>query len=238
MRSPLSRPSYDFSPFCLSVRTLSADLRKAVFSPGPSLWSPESCLQNVPPRAGTTRPISLPRTRYSLLRETTLRDASGLAASRVGAALAWPWPGRRCLRQTSIRVGARLSAGAEQAEAPQAAFAHWRSTEAWYRDDPSVTRRPLGPPVYVTIARTSPRRDVAVVPPVSLACPPTAACSTCSPGEAESALQACHRRGIPRPTAHPRCPAPGAIVSGAVLLPSAPAGPFSIKPPVSSPCGS
>jgi hypothetical protein len=37
------------------------------------------------------------------------------------------------------------------------------------------------------------------------------------PGEAESALQACNRRGIPRPTAHQRCQAPEATVSGAVF---------------------
>ena len=219
MRSPLSRPSYNFSPFYHTVRTASADLRRAFFSSVPSLWSPESCLQNAPPRSGTTRPTSPLRTHCSLLCETTLRHASGLAASRVGAARAWPWPGRRCRRQTSIRVGTRVSTGVEQAEAPQAVFAHWRSAEAWYRDDPSVPRWPHGLPVYVTIARTSPRRDVAVVSPVSLACPPGAVCSACSPGEAESALQACNRRGIPRPTAHQRCPAPGATVSGAVLAP-------------------
>jgi hypothetical protein len=54
------------------------------------------------------------------------------------------------------------------------------------------------------------------------------------PGEAESALQACNRRGIPRPTAHQRCWAPEATVSGAVLYslskPSAPqaAGSFTL----------
>src|SRR5437867_11654696 len=35
-------------------------------------------------------------------------------------------------------------------------------------------------------------------------------CYICLPGEAESALQACNPRGIPRPTAHQRCQAPGA----------------------------
>ena len=30
---------------------------------------------------------------------------------------------------------------AEQAKTPQSVFAHWRSAEAWYRDDPSDPRR-------------------------------------------------------------------------------------------------
>ena len=67
----------------------------------------------------------------------------------------------------------------------------------------------------------------------------------CLPGEAESALQACNRRGIPRPTAHQRCQAPEATVSGAVFLLSpprrppwrAPARPLDFKPQASSLCG-
>jgi hypothetical protein len=32
------------------------------------------------------------------------------------------------------------------AEAPESVFAHWRSVEAWYRDDPSLLRWRLRPP--------------------------------------------------------------------------------------------
>ncbi len=58
---------------------------------------------------------------------------------------------------------------------PQSVFAHWRSAEAWYRDDPSVTRRRVSTPVSASIARTSPRRDVTVVSLVSL-CLSSCAC--------------------------------------------------------------
>jgi hypothetical protein len=52
--------------------------------------------------------------------------------------LAAPLAGRRLAfgdgrRRPSIRVGLR-------AEAPESVFAHWRSVEAWYRDDPSLLR--------------------------------------------------------------------------------------------------
>jgi hypothetical protein len=64
------------------------------------------------------------------------------------------------------------------------------------------------------------------------------------PGEAESALQACNRRGIPRPTAHQRCQAPEATVSGAILLldqeptlPPWPSGRLDLKLQTSSLCG-
>jgi len=65
-----------------------------------------------------------------------------------GPASRWPRPCARCLRRTSIRVGSRLCPCGQQAEAPQSVFAHWRSAEAWYRDDPSVPRLPLGKPVF------------------------------------------------------------------------------------------
>ncbi len=153
-----------------------------------------------------------------LSRETTNRHASGLAASSVGAALALAQAcGDACDRL--LYVSAHISAQCgQQAEAPQSVFAHWRSAEAWYRDDPSVTRRPLGQPVYVSIARTSPRRDVTVVSLGSFYRPPGPVGVTSLPGEAESALQACNRRGIPRPTAHQRCQAPEATLSGAVFF--------------------
>ena len=79
-----------------------------------------------------------------LSRETTNRHASGLAASSVGAALALAQAcGDACDRL--LYVSAHISAQCgQQAEAPQSVFAHWRSAEAWYRDDPSVTRRPRG----------------------------------------------------------------------------------------------
>ena len=74
----------------------------------PSLWSPESCLQNAPSSSGKTRHLSLTRL-VACSRETTNCHASGLAASRVGGPRShWPRPCARCLRQTSIRVGAHL----------------------------------------------------------------------------------------------------------------------------------
>jgi hypothetical protein len=88
----------------------------------------------------------------------------------------WPRPAcDACDRLLYVSAHSSAQCG-QQAEAPQAVFAHWRSAEAWYRDDPSVTRLPRGKPVYVSIARTSPRRDVTVVPLVSLYCPPVAMC--------------------------------------------------------------
>jgi hypothetical protein len=64
----------------------------------------------------------------------------------------------RCRRLPSIRVGLR-------AEAPESVFAHWRSVEAWYRDDPSLLRRRKRLPGRMPVARTSPRRDETVVSP-------------------------------------------------------------------------
>ena len=117
------------------------------------LWSPES----MPPK------------RTSAFGHTMLvrRETPGCHASDWRLHLSRPGSHRRkpcvrCRRQPSIRVGSRLPLG-KQAEAPQSVFAHWRSAEAWYRDDPSVPRRPLGQPGYISAARTSPRRDVAVV---------------------------------------------------------------------------
>src|SRR5258707_9888021 len=80
------------------------------------------------------------------------------ARARIG-------PGRaRDACDRLLYVSAHISAPeGQQAEAPQSVFAHWRSAEAWYRDDPSVTRRPFGKPVFTSAARTSPRRDVTVV---------------------------------------------------------------------------
>ena len=85
------------------------------------------------------------------------------ARARIG-------PGRaRDACDRLLYVSAHISAPeGQQAEAPQSVFAHWRSAEAWYRDDPSDTRRSHDPPVLFSAARTSPRRDVTVVSLVSL----------------------------------------------------------------------
>jgi hypothetical protein len=133
-----------------------------------SLWSPESCLQNAPSLPGKTRHRPLTQTSCFWLRKRPSATLLDWRLQVSGPRSLWPRPCVRCLRQTSIRVGAHLCLFGQQAEAPQSVFAHWRSAEAWYRDDPSVTRLPLGKPVYVSIARTSPRRDVTVVSLVSL----------------------------------------------------------------------
>ena len=97
--------------------------------------------------------------------ETSNGRASRLAASirsRPALTTTQGSPAMAC--DYLLYVSAQVSPpGDEQAEAPQSVFAHWRSAEAWYRDDLSDTRWPCGLPGTVTVARTSPRRDVAVV---------------------------------------------------------------------------
>jgi hypothetical protein len=161
----------------------------------------------------------------------------------------WPRPCARCLRQTSIRVGAHLcprgTAGRStticirplairRSLVPGRPFCHaaaFRQARVYFgRPDQSSTRRYR----RFTLFR--------------FPCPPVAVllcAKLCLPGEAESALQACNRQGIPRPTAHQRCQAPEATVSGAVFLLSpprrppwrAPARPLDFKPQASSLCG-
>ena len=78
--------------------------------------------------------------------ETTYRRASRLAASirsRSTPAMAHGPPAMAC--DDLLYVSAHISPlAAEQAETPQSVFAHWRSAEAWYRDDPSLLRWPCG----------------------------------------------------------------------------------------------
>jgi len=152
--------------------------------------------------------------------ETTNGHASGLAASRVGGPRShWPRPCARCLRQTSIRVGAHLC--------PRGTAG--RSTTICIR--PLAIRRSLVPGrpfcpaaasrqarLYIgrpdqSSTRRYRRFTLFALPALLLPC-----AKLCLPGEAESALQACNRRGIPRPTAHQRCQAPEATVSGAVFF--------------------
>lgn len=111
---------------------------------------------------------------------------------------------KRCRRRPSIRVDAL------GAEAPESVFAHWRSVEAWYRDDPSLLRwrraltRQLCP-----AARTSLQRDETVVPLDSccfLRCPCNHAVYWLCLAKRSPALQACNRTrnsqadGVPRGT--------------------------------------
>jgi len=176
MRSPLSSPSYNLFSFCFVVRTPNADCQRGLFCIGAL---PLVARVMPPKRTVTVRqdsPLLLTRARCFSL-ETTNRRASGLAASKVGARVRIGPGLARDACDRLLYVSAHISAPeGQQAEAPQSVFAHWRSAEAWYRDDPSVTRLPLGKPVYVSIARTSPRRDVTVVSLVSLSCPPLPVC--------------------------------------------------------------
>ena len=127
-----------------------------------SLWSPESCLQNAPSSSGKTRHLTLisHETTNAALPDWRLQKSRH---ARLGPALACD----ACDRLLYVSAHSSAQCG-QQAEAPQSVFAHWRSAEAWYRDDPSVTRRPFGKPVFTSAARTSPRRDVTVVSRVSL----------------------------------------------------------------------
>ena len=92
MRTPLSRPSYEFSPFSLSLRTADTDLRSAFF-PRYATFGRRSHASKTHLHVGAGLAPSRQRRCCFLLRETTLRHASGLAASRVGAALLGPGPG-------------------------------------------------------------------------------------------------------------------------------------------------
>jgi hypothetical protein len=176
MKSPLSSPSHIFFRLYSCVRTPNTDRGSPILM-GRSLWSPEVM---PPKRTGMVRldsPLFADPCLWVRSQETTNGRASGLAASRVGARTGIG-PGRaRDAGDRLLYVSAHVSALAgQQAEAPQAVFAHWRSAEAWYRDDPSVPRRPRGTPACISIARTSPRRDVPVVAPVSLYRPPVPGC--------------------------------------------------------------
>jgi hypothetical protein len=140
MKGPLSSPSSELLRFSLRrvLRTLTV---AKVFAPA-------------------TLPLVarvMPPKRTRMLRQNL--PSFALRNRRTSTSLDWRLPpsrlhapdraGVRCLRQTSIRVGTRLCPCEQQAEAPQAVFAHGRSAEAWYRDDPSVTRPPRGKPVSV-----------------------------------------------------------------------------------------
>jgi hypothetical protein len=78
-----------------------------------------------------------------------------------------------------------------QAEAPESVFAHWRSVEAWYRDDPSLLRwrlRTHQEPTSDRPDQSSTRRNrrftlIAMVFGLLLA---VSACIVVLPGEAES----------------------------------------------------
>src|SRR6266446_6356313 len=105
------------------------------------------------------------------MKRLTARFRTGGFKSRGRARIG---PGRaRDACDRLLYVSAHIAAPEGQhAEAPQSVFAHWRSAEAWYRDDPSVPRLPLGKPVSTfSAARTSPRRDVTVVSLCSLYLP-------------------------------------------------------------------
>src|SRR6266446_1841789 len=174
MRSPLSSQRHNLSKFYSSVRTPNADRRVT------SILALPLVARVMPPKRTVILRQDSPSFAdpgfFSVL-ETTNGHASGLAASRVGGPRShWPRPCARCLRQTSIRVGAHLCPCGQQAEAPQSVFAHWRSAEAWYRDDPSVPRLPLGKPVYIfgRPDQSSTRRYRRF--PCSLYCPPVAVC--------------------------------------------------------------
>lgn len=114
-------------------------------------------------------------------------------------------------RLPSIRVGLIY------AEAPESVFAHWRSVEAWYRNDPSLRRwRLTAHPELRSVARTSPRRDETVVAlcflffcdlhlPMG-----SARFILVAPGEAESGSAGVQpERGIARPTAYREVPSSG-----------------------------
>lgn len=83
-----------------------------------------------------------------------------------------------------------MRVGLIETEAPDSVFAHWRSVEAWYRDDPSLLRWRFAPTRELrSAARTSLQRDETVVSH-GFTCSPQAdwdyAVYTFLPGEAES----------------------------------------------------
>ena len=173
----------------------------------------------MPPKRTSMRRQDSPAFADPASQETTNGHASGLAASKSrGSRSRWPRPCARCLRQTSIRVGTQLcpmrTAGRStiicirplairRSLVPGRPFCHaapFRQARVYFgRPDQSSTRR------Y--------RRFTCFAFPVLL----LLCAKLCLPGEAESALQACNRQGIPRPTAHQRCQAPGTTISGAVF---------------------
>jgi hypothetical protein len=87
---------------------------------------------------------------------------------KSGARVALAQACARCLRQTSIRVGSRLCPMRTAGRSTTICIRPLAIRRSLVPDDPSVTRRPFGKPVYVSAARTSPRRDVTVVSLVSL----------------------------------------------------------------------
>src|SRR5271165_1374466 len=113
------------------------------------------------------------------LDETTNARAAGLAApmtSRPTLATTQGPPAMAC--DYLLYVSAHVSPhDKEQAEAPQSVFAHWRSAEAWYRDDPSDPRRPCGPPRFgLGRPDQSSTRRCRRLTSVSCDCPPGPVC--------------------------------------------------------------
>ena len=147
MRSPLSSQRHNLSKFYSSVRTPNADRRVT------SILALPLVARVMPPKRTVilrqdSAVFRCPRL-VACSHETTNGTLPDWRLQESGPRSHWPRPCARCLRQTSIRVGAHLCPCGQQAEAPQSVFAHWRSAEAWYRDDPSVPRLPLGKPVYI-----------------------------------------------------------------------------------------
>ena len=189
VKSKLTFPR--FTPF---ARTTDADRQRSLF------WiSPLPLVAGVmpPKRTVTVRqdsPLLLTRARCFSL-ETTNCHASGLAASKSrGSRSHWPRPCARCLRQTSIRVGAHLC--------PRGTAG--RSTTICIR--PLAIRRSLVPgrPFCPAAASRQARLHFRPPGPVLDATLPSfplfrlnalllLCAKLCLPGEAESALQACNR---------------------------------------------
>lgn len=211
MRSPLSSPSCIFSCSTPSLRTRSAAFQRRLSCFHAPFGRRSPCLQNAPPRSGilcsfvVKRRAATPRTGGF-----TCRDLAHIGANRACdagdsllyvSARVFPWGSRPKHHNLYSPTGDPPKPGT--------------GTTLLSRGGLSANLgifRPPGPVLDATL----PSFHL-----FSLNGPPgplLALCYTCWPGEAESALQACTRRGIPRPTAHQRCQAPEAPVSGAVFF--------------------
>jgi hypothetical protein len=179
----------------------------------PPFWSPEP----MPPKRNSALGHTMQNSFFVKRRAVTPPDWR-LHLSRPGPHQ--PKPCVRCRRQPSIRVGFCLAPWGSRpkhhnlysptGDPSKPGTGTTLLSRGGLSANPGIFRPP-GPVLDATL----PSFHL-----VSLNGPPghaLALCYTCSPGEAESALQACTRRGIPRPTAHQRCQAPEATVSGAVF---------------------